>query len=152
MLSIFQSRVQRHEARSHCRHPAPYPSSQTVLNSRPACRRSTAFFFRTKTFTLSCGPRAPQNPKDRDADTVFLPRAPAPRVTQHLAARVLHICHDLTLALLSQEAGSWDAAVEGLLRAVIRSYDSGNFTIMQEVHSAFLPQGKGPPAPLGHTH
>ncbi|XP_006076052.4 gem-associated protein 5 isoform X3 [Bubalus kerabau] len=54
---------------------------------------------------------------------------------------LLHICHDLTLALLSQEAGSWDAAVEGLLRAVIRSYDSGNFTIMQEVHSAFLPQG-----------
>uniref|UniRef100_A0A452G6L8 Gem nuclear organelle associated protein 5 n=1 Tax=Capra hircus TaxID=9925 RepID=A0A452G6L8_CAPHI len=54
---------------------------------------------------------------------------------------LLHICHDLTLAVLSQEAGSWDAAVEGLLRAVIRSYDSGNFTIMQEVHSAFLPQG-----------
>ncbi|CAI9170742.1 unnamed protein product [Rangifer tarandus platyrhynchus] len=54
---------------------------------------------------------------------------------------LLHICHDLTLATLSQEAGSWDAAVEGLLRAVIRSYDSGNFTIMQEVHSAFLPQG-----------
>ncbi|XP_070230769.1 gem-associated protein 5 isoform X3 [Bos mutus] len=54
---------------------------------------------------------------------------------------LLHICHDLTLAVLSQEAGSWDAAVEGLLRAVIRSYDSGNFTIMQEVHSAFLLQG-----------
>ncbi|XP_061007793.1 gem-associated protein 5 isoform X1 [Dama dama] len=54
---------------------------------------------------------------------------------------LLHICHDLTLAVLSQEAGSWDAAVEGLLRAVMRSYDSGNFTIMQEVHSAFLPQG-----------
>uniref|UniRef100_A0A4W2F2I7 Gem-associated protein 5 n=1 Tax=Bos indicus x Bos taurus TaxID=30522 RepID=A0A4W2F2I7_BOBOX len=54
---------------------------------------------------------------------------------------LLHICHDLTLAVLSQEAGSWDAAVEGLLRAVIRSYDSANFTIMQEVHSAFLPQG-----------
>ncbi|XP_020761306.2 gem-associated protein 5 isoform X1 [Odocoileus virginianus] len=54
---------------------------------------------------------------------------------------LLHICHDLTLAVLSQEAGSWDAAVEGLLRAAIRSYDSGNFTIMQEVHSAFLPQG-----------
>lgn len=87
MLSIFQSRVQRHEARSHCRHPALYPSSQTVLNSRPTCRRSTAFFFRTITFTLSGGPRAPQNPKDRNGNTVYLPRAPAPQVTQNLAAQ-----------------------------------------------------------------
>ncbi|XP_032481446.1 gem-associated protein 5 isoform X2 [Phocoena sinus] len=54
---------------------------------------------------------------------------------------LLHICHDLTLAVLSQQVASWDAAVEGLLRAVIRSYNSGNFTIMQEVHSAFLPEG-----------
>uniref|UniRef100_A0A8C0LD63 Gem nuclear organelle associated protein 5 n=1 Tax=Canis lupus dingo TaxID=286419 RepID=A0A8C0LD63_CANLU len=56
---------------------------------------------------------------------------------------LLHICHDLTLAVLSQQVASWDAAVEALLRAVIRSYDSGNFTIMQEVHSAFLPEGCG---------
>ncbi|CAD7675427.1 unnamed protein product [Nyctereutes procyonoides] len=56
---------------------------------------------------------------------------------------LLHICHDLTLAVLSQQVASWDTAVEALLRAVIRSYDSGNFTIMQEVHSAFLPEGCG---------
>lgn len=54
---------------------------------------------------------------------------------------LLHICHDLTLAVLSQQLASWDMAVEGLLRAVMQSYDSGNFTIMQEVHSAFLPEG-----------
>ncbi|XP_012664133.1 gem-associated protein 5 isoform X2 [Otolemur garnettii] len=54
---------------------------------------------------------------------------------------LLHICHDLTLALLSQQVASWDEAVQALLRAVVRSYDSGNFTIMQEVHSAFLPKG-----------
>uniref|UniRef100_A0ABI7WZ53 Gem nuclear organelle associated protein 5 n=1 Tax=Felis catus TaxID=9685 RepID=A0ABI7WZ53_FELCA len=54
---------------------------------------------------------------------------------------LLHICHDLTLAVLSQQVASWDVAVEALLRAVVRSYDSGNFTIMQEVHSAFLPEG-----------
>ncbi|XP_058533541.1 gem-associated protein 5 [Ochotona princeps] len=54
---------------------------------------------------------------------------------------LLHICHDLTLAVLSQEVASWDAAVQALLQAVVRSYDSGNFTIMQEVHSAFLPDG-----------
>ena len=65
---------------------------------------------------------------------------------------LLHICHDLTLAVLSQQVASWDEAVEGLLRAVIRSYNSGNFTIMQEVHSAFLPEGKRPPALLEHTH
>lgn len=55
---------------------------------------------------------------------------------------LLHICHDLTLAVLSQQLASWDKAVEALLRAVVRSYDSGNFTVMQEVHSAFLPEGK----------
>lgn len=55
---------------------------------------------------------------------------------------LLHICHDLTLAVLSQQVAAWDKAVEALLRAVVRSYDSGNFTIMQEVHSAFLPEGK----------
>ncbi|XP_036900726.1 gem-associated protein 5 [Sturnira hondurensis] len=54
---------------------------------------------------------------------------------------LLHICHDLTLAVLSQQTASWDKAVEALLRAVVRSYDSGNFTVMQEVHSAFLPEG-----------
>ncbi|XP_023582343.1 gem-associated protein 5 isoform X1 [Trichechus manatus latirostris] len=54
---------------------------------------------------------------------------------------LLHICHDLTLALLSQQVASWDEAVKALLRAVVRSYDSGNFTIMQEVYSAFLPEG-----------
>ncbi|KAM8763933.1 gem-associated protein 5 isoform 3-T3 [Rhynchonycteris naso] len=54
---------------------------------------------------------------------------------------LLHICHDLTLAVLSQQMASWDQAVEALLRAVVRSYDSGNFSVMQEVHSAFLPEG-----------
>ncbi|XP_014685583.3 gem-associated protein 5 isoform X2 [Equus asinus] len=57
---------------------------------------------------------------------------------------LLHMCHDLTLAVLSQQMASWDAAVEALLRAVVRSYDSGNFTIMQEVHAAFLPEGCDP--------
>ncbi|KAM6150323.1 gem-associated protein 5 isoform 2-T2 [Erethizon dorsatum] len=54
---------------------------------------------------------------------------------------LLHICHDLTLSLLSQQMASWDEAVQALLRAVVRSYDSGNFTIMQGVYSAFLPDG-----------
>uniref|UniRef100_A0A2K5PH88 Gem nuclear organelle associated protein 5 n=1 Tax=Cebus imitator TaxID=2715852 RepID=A0A2K5PH88_CEBIM len=54
---------------------------------------------------------------------------------------LLHICHDLTLAVLSQQMASWDEAVQALLRAVVRSYDSGSFTIMQEVYSAFLPDG-----------
>ncbi|XP_064222623.1 gem-associated protein 5 isoform X1 [Aotus nancymaae] len=54
---------------------------------------------------------------------------------------LIHICHDLTLAVLSQQMASWDEAVQALLRAVVRSYDSGSFTIMQEVYSAFLPDG-----------
>ncbi|XP_012508635.1 PREDICTED: gem-associated protein 5 [Propithecus coquereli] len=54
---------------------------------------------------------------------------------------LLHVCHDLTLAVLSQQAARWGEAVQALLRAVVRSYDSGSFTVMQEVHSAFLPEG-----------
>ncbi|XP_042553568.1 gem-associated protein 5 isoform X1 [Dipodomys spectabilis] len=54
---------------------------------------------------------------------------------------LLHICHDLTLVVLNQQVASWDEAVIALLRAVVRSYDSGNFTIMQEVHWTFLPDG-----------
>lgn len=55
---------------------------------------------------------------------------------------LLHVCHDLTLAMLSQQAASWEEAVTALLQAVIRSYTSGNFTLMQEIYSAFLPDGK----------
>ncbi|XP_017655904.1 gem-associated protein 5 isoform X1 [Nannospalax galili] len=54
---------------------------------------------------------------------------------------LLHVCHDLTLAVLSQQAASWEEVVPALLQAVVRSYDSGNFTLMQEVYSTFLPNG-----------
>lgn len=54
---------------------------------------------------------------------------------------LLHVCHDLTLAMLSQQAASWEEAVPALLQAVVRSYTSGNFTLMQEIYSAFLPGG-----------
>nr|XP_014996797.1 gem-associated protein 5 isoform X2 [Macaca mulatta] len=66
-----------------------------------------------------------------------------PSATNNTPAKqlLLHICHDLTLAVLSQQMASWDEAVQALLQAVVRSYDSGSFTIMQEVYSAFLPDG-----------
>ncbi|CAH6786315.1 Gemin5 [Phodopus roborovskii] len=54
---------------------------------------------------------------------------------------LLHVCHDLTLAMLSQQAASWEEAVPALLQAVLQSYTSGNFTLMQEIYSAFLPGG-----------
>ncbi|XP_051023368.1 gem-associated protein 5 isoform X2 [Acomys russatus] len=54
---------------------------------------------------------------------------------------LLHVCHDLTLALLSLQAASWEEAVPSLLQAVVQSYTSGNFTLMQEIYSAFLPDG-----------
>ncbi|XP_028905492.1 gem-associated protein 5 isoform X1 [Ornithorhynchus anatinus] len=54
---------------------------------------------------------------------------------------LLHISHDLTLAVLSQQAASWDESVKALLGAVTRSYDSGNFTLMQIICSLFLPEG-----------
>ncbi|KAJ7316523.1 hypothetical protein JRQ81_002685 [Phrynocephalus forsythii] len=54
---------------------------------------------------------------------------------------LLHISHDLTLALLSLETACWDAAAKGLLGAVTRCYDAGNFSLMQEISSLFLPAG-----------
>ncbi|KAI6076913.1 hypothetical protein LUU34_00454600 [Aix galericulata] len=54
---------------------------------------------------------------------------------------LFHISHDLTLAALSYQAAAWDEAVKSILGAVTRSYDAGNFTLMQELCSIFLPEG-----------
>ncbi|EOA96589.1 Gem-associated protein 5, partial [Anas platyrhynchos] len=54
---------------------------------------------------------------------------------------LFHISHDLTLAALSYQAAAWDEAVKSILGAVTRSYDAGNFILMQELCSIFLPEG-----------
>ncbi|XP_031454087.1 gem-associated protein 5 isoform X2 [Phasianus colchicus] len=54
---------------------------------------------------------------------------------------LFYISHDLTLAALSYQAAAWDEAVKSILDAVARSYDAGNFTLMQEICSIFLPEG-----------
>ncbi|XP_027697804.1 gem-associated protein 5 isoform X2 [Vombatus ursinus] len=66
-----------------------------------------------------------------------------PSATGHTLSKQLlfHISHDLTLAVLSQQTASWPEAVRALLAAVTRSYDSGNFTLMQEICTLFLPKG-----------
>ncbi|XP_043845101.1 gem-associated protein 5 [Dromiciops gliroides] len=66
-----------------------------------------------------------------------------PPATGHTLSKQLlfHISHDLTLAVLSQQTASWHEVVKALLAAVTRSYDSGNFTLMQEICTLFLPKG-----------
>lgn len=54
---------------------------------------------------------------------------------------LFHISHDLTLAALSSHTATWDEAVKSILGAVTRSYDAGNFTLMQEICSIILPEG-----------
>ncbi|NXO29148.1 GEMI5 protein, partial [Cisticola juncidis] len=54
---------------------------------------------------------------------------------------LFHISHDLTLAALSCHLGVWDEAVKSILGAVTRSFDAGNFTLMQELCSLILPGG-----------
>uniref|UniRef100_A0A8C0B180 Gem nuclear organelle associated protein 5 n=1 Tax=Buteo japonicus TaxID=224669 RepID=A0A8C0B180_9AVES len=54
---------------------------------------------------------------------------------------LFHISHDLTLAALSYHTATWDEAVKSILGAVSRSYDAGNFTLMQEICSIILPEG-----------
>ena len=55
---------------------------------------------------------------------------------------LFHISHDLTLAALSYQTATWDEAVKSILGAVTRSYDAGNFTLMQEICSIILPEGQ----------
>ncbi|XP_074865401.1 gem-associated protein 5 [Carettochelys insculpta] len=59
----------------------------------------------------------------------------------HPKQLLFHISHDLTLAALSHETSSWDEAVKAILGAVTRSYDAGNFTLMQEICSLVVPKG-----------
>ncbi|XP_030911062.1 gem-associated protein 5, partial [Geospiza fortis] len=54
---------------------------------------------------------------------------------------LFHISHDLALAALSCHLGMWDEAVKSILGAVTRSFDAGNFTLMQEICSIILPEG-----------
>ncbi|NWT69768.1 GEMI5 protein, partial [Prunella himalayana] len=54
---------------------------------------------------------------------------------------LFHISHDLALAALSCHLGMWDEAVKSVLGAVTRSFDAGNFTLMQEICSIILPEG-----------
>nr|XP_017526261.2 gem-associated protein 5 isoform X1 [Manis javanica] len=84
-----------------------------------------------------------ETPEQYQAACQQLQKIKYPSATSNTPSKqlLLHICHDLTLAVLGQLVASWDMAVEALLRAVVRSYDAGNFTIMQEVYSAFLPEG-----------
>ncbi|NXK60327.1 GEMI5 protein, partial [Sylvietta virens] len=54
---------------------------------------------------------------------------------------LFHISHDLALAALSCHLGIWDEAVKSILGAVTRSFDAGNFTLMQEICNIILPEG-----------
>ncbi|XP_066185321.1 gem-associated protein 5 isoform X1 [Sylvia atricapilla] len=54
---------------------------------------------------------------------------------------LFHVSHDLTLAALSCHLGMWDEAVKSILGAVTRSFDAGNFTLLQEICSIILPKG-----------
>ncbi|NWW30650.1 GEMI5 protein, partial [Panurus biarmicus] len=54
---------------------------------------------------------------------------------------LFHISHDLALAALSCHLSMWDEAVKSILGAVTRSFDAGNFTLMQEICSIILPEG-----------
>ncbi|KAM7161684.1 gem-associated protein 5 [Macrochelys suwanniensis] len=61
----------------------------------------------------------------------------------HPKQLLFHISHDLTLAVLSHETASWDEAVKAILGAVTRSYDAGNFILMQGICNLLLPRGCG---------
>ncbi|XP_054834207.1 gem-associated protein 5 isoform X3 [Eublepharis macularius] len=59
----------------------------------------------------------------------------------HLRQLLFYISHELTLALLSYQTASWIEVVKTILAAVTRSYDAGNFTLMQEICNLILPKG-----------
>nr|XP_060621501.1 gem-associated protein 5 isoform X2 [Anolis sagrei ordinatus] len=57
----------------------------------------------------------------------------------HPRQLLFHISHDLTLAFLSLQTSSWEEAVKAFLGAVTRSYDAGNFSLMQDICNLLLP-------------
>uniref|UniRef100_A0A8C6XMD1 Gem nuclear organelle associated protein 5 n=1 Tax=Naja naja TaxID=35670 RepID=A0A8C6XMD1_NAJNA len=54
---------------------------------------------------------------------------------------VFHISHELTLAFLSLQMSSWEETVKATLQAVMRSYEAGNFSLMQEICNLCFPTG-----------
>ncbi|NXP51027.1 GEMI5 protein, partial [Heliornis fulica] len=69
---------------------------------------------------------------------------PPSTTNTHPKQVLFYISHDLTLAALSSWTATWDEVVKSILRAVTRSYDAGNFILMQEICSIILPEGKSP--------
>ncbi|XP_062977629.1 gem-associated protein 5 [Elgaria multicarinata webbii] len=59
----------------------------------------------------------------------------------HPRQLLFHISHELTLAFLSLQAASWEEAVKAMLGAVTRTYNAGNFRLMQEICNLLLPTG-----------
>lgn len=129
LLSKLQEERQPSEGRSSSSYNAWSTDTEGPLTERVAAVWRSAFGLDT--------------PEQYQAALQQLQSIQYPSATNNTPSKqlLLHICHDLTLAVLSQQTASWDKAVEALLRAVVRSYDSGNFTVMQDVHSAFLPEG-----------
>ncbi|XP_042304464.1 gem-associated protein 5-like [Sceloporus undulatus] len=66
---------------------------------------------------------------------------PPTTTNTHPRQLLFHISHDLTLALLSIQTSSWEEAVEAILGAVTRSFDAGNFSLMQDICSLLFPTG-----------
>ncbi|KAJ6667841.1 hypothetical protein lerEdw1_016162 [Lerista edwardsae] len=66
---------------------------------------------------------------------------PPSTINTHPKQLLFHISHDLTLALLSHQTGSWEEAIKATLGAVSRSYEAGNFTLLQEICSRLFPRG-----------
>uniref|UniRef100_A0A8C0UFD6 Gem nuclear organelle associated protein 5 n=1 Tax=Cyanistes caeruleus TaxID=156563 RepID=A0A8C0UFD6_CYACU len=66
---------------------------------------------------------------------------PPSTINTHPKQVLFHISHDLALAALSCHLGMWDEAVKSILGAVTRSFDAGNFTLMQEICTIILPKG-----------
>ncbi|XP_048344202.1 gem-associated protein 5 [Sphaerodactylus townsendi] len=66
---------------------------------------------------------------------------PPATINTHLRQLLFYVSHELTLALLSHLTASWEEAVKAILGAVTRSYDAGNFTLMQEICNIILPRG-----------
>ncbi|NWU36840.1 GEMI5 protein, partial [Hylia prasina] len=66
---------------------------------------------------------------------------PPSTINTHPKQVLFHVSHDLALAALNCHLGVWDEAVKSILKAVTRTLDAGNFTLMQEICSIILPEG-----------
>ncbi|NWV64344.1 GEMI5 protein, partial [Malurus elegans] len=123
--------------RNPCERKSPVPP---CYHSWELNREASFFDMVTKVWQNVLGMDTPEG-ATRAWEQLHRIEHPLATSNTHPKQVLFHISHDLALAALSCHSGTWGEAVKSILGAVTRTFDSGNFTLMQEICSIILPEG-----------